>query len=46
MVRATSGDSLAVLIARFQILQDILSQRTSGASGSDSGTGIIELFGF
>lgn len=45
MSRATSGDSLAILIARFQILQDILSQRTQASSGNPSGTGIIELFG-
>ena len=46
MSRATSGDSLGVLIARFQILQDILSQRLQASSGNPSGTGIIELFGF
>ena len=46
MSRATSGDSLAILIARFQILQDILSQRLQSSSGNPSGTGIIELFGF
>ena len=43
MSRATSGDSLAVLIVRFQILQDILSQLTSGQTGNPSGTGIIAI---
>ena len=45
MSRAQSSDSLAILIIRFQILQDILSQRLSGDSGNPSGTGIINIFG-
>jgi len=46
ITRVPNGASLATLTAFVQILQDVLSQRTSAQSGSASGTGIIELFGF
>jgi len=42
MSRAQSSDSLAVLIVRFQILQDILSQ-LQGDFGNPDGLGLIQL---